>query len=102
MLHFRKNTNSQHVIRFFCNEHGYRGFTICITFFRESRERERKIPLFSLTHPFLEIFFLKVTFPGKKIRHFCSDYLKIEFTLLVEENQVPVDFRNNINQNKIR
>ena len=66
VLHFRKNTNSHHVIRFFCNEHGYRGFTICITFFRESRERERKIPLFSLTHPFLEIFILKVTFPGKK------------------------------------
>ena len=53
VLHFRKNTNSQHVIRFFCNEHGYRGFTICITFFRESGEREKKYRYFHSLTPFL-------------------------------------------------
>ena len=41
-----------------------------IFFFRENREREKKIPLFSLTHAFFDIFILKVSFPGeKKIRH---------------------------------
>ena len=41
-LHFRKNTNSHHVIGFFCHENGYRGFTMRIFFFRESWEREKK------------------------------------------------------------
>ena len=36
-----------------------------ICFFQESWERGKKNPLISLPHSFLEIFIVKVTFPGK-------------------------------------
>ena len=48
---------------------------------------KKKIPRFSLTHTFFEIFFPKVSFPGKnKIRHLCIQlnvYKKIVRTNLV-------------------
>ena len=69
-LHLRKYVNSQRIIGFFSHENGYRGFTMRIFFFRESWEREKKIPRFSLTHSFFENSIVKVSFPGKKkIRH---------------------------------
>ena len=76
-LHFRKNTNPHHVIGFFCHKNGYRGFTKRIFFFRESWEREKKIPRFSLTHSFFEISILKVTFPGEKYDTFGQGVIKI-------------------------
>ena len=40
-------------------------YTLFVFFFPEEVESGKKIPLFSLTHTFFEIFILKVSFPGK-------------------------------------
>ena len=65
-LHFRKNTNSHHIIRFFSHENGYRGLTTRFFFFRESwRGKKKNTAIFTHSH-LLWDFHAKSIFPGKK------------------------------------
>ena len=52
-LHFRKNTNSHHIIGFFNHEHGYRGFSMRIFFFQKVGSGKKKYRDFHSLTPFL-------------------------------------------------
>ena len=50
-------------------------YILCL-FFSKKLGGGKKNPLISLTPTFFQIFMLKVSFPGKKIRHLCLQVRK--------------------------
>ena len=52
-LHFRKNTNPQHVVGIFCHKNGYRGFTKRIFFSEKVGSGKKKYRDFHSLTPFL-------------------------------------------------